>query len=129
MPFKSLRQQRAAFGGHIPGFSKERAKEWADETDFKRLPDRAPAEKRKPTLKHSSLHEILSEHRAALVEEFSKISFAVPAPGQASMTAKHVGSFAGQATTNFLKAPGSTTVGVTNPRLSLRNAMTKNMRT
>lgn len=51
MPFKSKRQQRAAFGGHIPGISKEKAKEWADETDdFKALPDRAPAEKGKPTL-------------------------------------------------------------------------------
>lgn len=52
MPFKSKRQQRAAFGGHIPGFSKEKAKEWAKETpDMKGLPERAPAEKGKPTLR------------------------------------------------------------------------------
>lgn len=51
MPFKSKRQQRAAFGGHIPGFSKEKAREWAHETpNLKKLPDRAPAEKGKPTL-------------------------------------------------------------------------------
>lgn len=52
MPFKSKRQQRAAFGGHIPGFSKEKAREWAHETpNLKELPDRAPAEKGKPTLR------------------------------------------------------------------------------
>lgn len=52
MPFKSKRQMRAAFGGHIPGISKEKAKEWADETpDPKHLPERAPKEKGKPTLR------------------------------------------------------------------------------
>lgn len=51
MPFKSKRQQRAAFGGHIPGISKEKAKEWAKETpSFADLPERAPGEKGKPTL-------------------------------------------------------------------------------
>ena len=51
MPFQSKRQMRAAFGGHIPGISKEKAKEWAKETpDLKDLPDRAPAEKGQPTL-------------------------------------------------------------------------------
>lgn len=43
---------RAAFGGHIPGFSKAKAREWAHETpNLKDLPDRAPAEKGKPTLR------------------------------------------------------------------------------
>lgn len=52
MPFTSKRQQRAAFGGHIPGISKEKAREWAHETpDIKKLPDRAPAEKGEPTLR------------------------------------------------------------------------------
>ena len=52
MPFQSKRQQRAAFGGYIPGISKEKAKEWAKETpSFKALPDRAPAEKGKATLR------------------------------------------------------------------------------
>ncbi len=50
MPFQSKRQQRAAFGGHIPGFSKSKAKEWADKTNFSKIPDRAPAEKGKETL-------------------------------------------------------------------------------
>jgi hypothetical protein len=60
MPFKSKRQQRAAFGGHIPGFSEEKAKEWARKTpDMKSLPERAPGEKGKPTLrsKESQLDE------------------------------------------------------------------------
>lgn len=51
MPFQSKRQMRAAFGGHIPGISKEKAREWAKETpDLKDLPERAPGEKGKPTL-------------------------------------------------------------------------------
>ncbi len=202
MPFKSKRQWRAAMGGHIPGISKEEARTWAHETpSFKELPDRAPAEKGKPTLrskesmdfadylrrrrerrisrqfqrsletdeneqwvrqqeKRSSLpgktvfvakklreqlissgtgknvfdavhgeHERSKRKKASdeFVEFCAKIAFAVPRPGQ-TMSPKHVGSFSGQATTNFLKAPGSTTAAVTNPRLSLRNAMTKTMR-
>ncbi len=52
MPFKSKRQMRAAFGDHIPGISKEKAREWAHETkSLKGLPDRAPAKKGKPTLR------------------------------------------------------------------------------
>lgn len=165
MPFASRRQQRAAFGGHIPGFSREQAKEWAAETDFSKLPDRAPAEKGKPTLRSKTssgvgkavfvakkLREQLinsgtgknvfdavhgererSKRKKHAGDEFvdfcAKIAFAVPRPGQISMTPRHVGSFPGQATTNFLKAPGSTTAAVTNPRLSLRNAMTKTTRT
>lgn len=171
MPFHSKRQWRAAFAGHIPGISKEKAKEWAEETgSFRRLPDRAPAEKGKHTLRTKKagiprtvyiakkLREQLVRHnqqvlsagtgknvldavnaerdrkrrnKHASVEfvEFCKEAFAVPKPGQVSMTPRHVGSFSGKATTNFLKPPGSTTTGVTNPRLSLRNAMTKSMRT
>lgn len=41
MPFASKAQQRAAFAGAIPGFSKKRAKQWAAETDFSSLPERA----------------------------------------------------------------------------------------
>lgn len=52
MPFTSKRQMRAAFGGHIPGITKAKAREWAHETKgLKNLPDRAPAEKGKPTLR------------------------------------------------------------------------------
>ncbi len=68
MPFTSKRQQRAAFGGHIPGFSKKKAKEWADKTDFSGLPDRAPAEKGKRTLRTKEasprIGHILSRLRA-----------------------------------------------------------------
>src|SRR3972149_4650409 len=40
MPFRSKAQARAAFGGHIPGFSKKRAGQWAQETlDFAALPE------------------------------------------------------------------------------------------
>jgi hypothetical protein len=51
MPFRSKRQQRAAFGGHIPGISKTKAREWAHETrSIKSLPNRVASEKGKPTL-------------------------------------------------------------------------------
>lgn len=172
MPFQSKRQWRAAFSGRIPGFSKDKAKEWAHETgSFKELPDRSPSEKGKPTLRSKEAASIpravyvakkvreqlvrhneqlfnaghgknladavsadrerkqRSKHASDEFVEFCKSAFAVPKPGQVSMGAKHVGSFSGKATTNFLKPPGSTTAGVTNPRLSLRNAMTKTMRT
>ena len=52
MPFRSKRQQRAAFAGLIPGFDKAKAHEWAHETkSLKSLPERAPAEKGKATLR------------------------------------------------------------------------------
>jgi hypothetical protein len=41
MPFRSKAQQRAAFAGVIPGFDKERAREWASGTEFGNLPERA----------------------------------------------------------------------------------------
>ena len=48
MPFKSKAQMRAAFGGHIPGFSKKKAKEWADvTTDPKDLPEHAKTAEQK----------------------------------------------------------------------------------
>jgi hypothetical protein len=39
MPFKSKAQQRAAFSGALGPEMKAKAKEWADHTDFKHLPD------------------------------------------------------------------------------------------
>jgi hypothetical protein len=37
-PFKSLAQERAAFGGYLGAKMKARAKEWASKTDQKNLP-------------------------------------------------------------------------------------------
>lgn len=82
----------------------------------KNVADAVQAERERARRKH-----------AELVPFFAKIAFALPKPG-AVMGAKHVGSFPGKATQNFLKPPGSTTASVTNPRLGLRNAMTKSMR-
>lgn len=49
MPFRSKKQWRAAYAGKIPGVDPH---EWAHETpSFKKLPERAPAEKGKPTLR------------------------------------------------------------------------------
>lgn len=38
-PFKSLKQERAAFGGYLGKEMKSKAKEWASETDQKSLPE------------------------------------------------------------------------------------------
>jgi hypothetical protein len=66
MPFASKRQQRAMFAGKIPGMTKEDAKEWADKTDFSKLPERAPAEKGKPTLRSKKGREKLKKHKAKI---------------------------------------------------------------
>jgi hypothetical protein len=142
MPFRSRRQQRAAFGGHIPGFSRQKAEEWADETDFDALPDRAPAEKGKPTLRSKTssrqltqlayIAKVLADREreakkhAALVEFCAKVAFAVPRPGQIRQNSSAVGAFSGKATNNFLKPPGpAASHQAVNPRLSLKNAITK----
>lgn len=94
------------------------AKKLREQLISKNVLDAVNAERERANRKH-----------AEFVDFCAKIAFAVPSPGQVSMGAKHVGSFTGKATTNFLKPPGSTTAAVTNPRLSLRNAMTKTVRT
>lgn len=160
MPFKSQRQFRAAMAGFIPGFSKAEARRWANESPpFKDLPDRAPAEKGKATLRSKkaalapkaafvakkvreqfagtgkNVYDAMKadkdrekrKHASVLTTFCVKIAFALPKPGQ-SMRPKNVGGFSGVATQNFLKPPGSTQAGVVNPRLSLRSAMTKNLR-
>jgi hypothetical protein len=50
MPFKSTAQQRFMFAnpGKLGGLKK--VKEWAHETDFSRLPERAPTQKGKPRI-------------------------------------------------------------------------------
>lgn len=73
MPFQSKRQWRAAMAGHIPGIDKEKAREWAHETDkpFKKLPDRAPAEKGKRTLlsKEARMFGVLGRLRRSGVSD------------------------------------------------------------
>ncbi len=51
MPFKSLLQERAAFGGYLGKEMKDKAKQWADETDQKSLPEKAPTKKIKLKIK------------------------------------------------------------------------------
>jgi superfamily II DNA/RNA helicase len=105
MPFRSKAQQRAAFAGAIPGFSKERAKEWADKTDFDSLPEKAAA--------FAVLEDQLADafKRAALGSDISAMS-------------RSVGAFKGLATQNALKPPGAAaSSAVINPKRSLRIAM------
>ena len=59
MPFKSKAQARAALGGYIPGFSKEKAEEWAHKTkSMKKLPEHVSDKKSK---KHAE-QSVLSDH-------------------------------------------------------------------
>lgn len=70
MPFKSKRQWRAAMGGHIPGISKEEARDWAHETKkpFKKLPDRVADEKGKATLLSKKAGDPRLPHFAKLAQ-------------------------------------------------------------
>ena len=47
MPFKSKKQQAAAFGGYLGPEMKAKAKEWASKTNEAKLPERAPKKKGK----------------------------------------------------------------------------------
>lgn len=127
MPFTSRRQARAAFGGHIPGFSKTRAKKWADKTDFEELPDRAPEEKGKPTLRTKSAAKYLDT--AQIKDFFTKLAYSMNKPNQtAASDTKDVGSYPGKTTNNFLKPPGpAASSQVINPRKSLANVFKKTM--
>jgi hypothetical protein len=147
MPFASKSQQRAAFGGHIPGFSKEKAKEWADETDFDAIPARAKRaslgkvryiakvlheQSATPGVAKNLVDAVVGEQErvkrkhAGLVELCTKIAMALPNPGQIRSSARSVGAFKGTASNHWLKPPGnSVKQQVTNPRLSLSNSMTK----
>ena len=52
MPFKSLAQERAAFGGYLGAEMKSKAKQWAAETpNQKSLPEHAPKKKVKLRIK------------------------------------------------------------------------------
>jgi hypothetical protein len=63
MPFKSKKQQRLFFSGALPGVDKETALEWAHETkNMKKLPERAPAEKGKPTLRSKKANGDMIAH-------------------------------------------------------------------
>lgn len=64
VPFKSKLQQRAAFGGHIPGISKEKAKEWAAETDFSSLPEKAAGADRHVRLARYHIGSLVREEKS-----------------------------------------------------------------
>lgn len=143
MPFRSKAQWRAAFGGHIPGISKEKARQWAHETrkPFNKLPQKVAARHHyvrhvlrhadeldryvKPDLGKAYYEHQSKEKRAArILEAFVKLAFAIPKPGVTSFKPKHVGSFKGVATNNFLKPPGpAASSSVINPRRNLGAAI------
>jgi hypothetical protein len=52
MPYKSLKQMRAAFGGYLGKEMKDKAKQWADETpNISSLPEYAAKKKGKKRVK------------------------------------------------------------------------------
>jgi hypothetical protein len=125
MPFKSKRQARAMFGGHILGMSKDDAKKWADETkSIKKLPERAPKEKGKPTLrskkgKTAALFTLYEDELAGIFKE--------AALGSAVMSPNNVGKLRGMMTTHAMKAPGyAASTQAMNPRKNVISAMNFN---
>jgi hypothetical protein len=101
VPFTSKRQWRAAFSGRIPGIKIEDAREWARESPpYDELPDRAPGEKGKPTLrtKKAMGFEPLIELLGALFKE--------AALGTAVVSPRNVGRLRGMMTTHAMKTPG-----------------------
>jgi hypothetical protein len=121
MPFTSKRQARAAFAGVIPNLTKDQVKEWAMKTDFDALPERAPDEKGKPTMRSKAKTALLA---ALTVPEIVE-SFKLAAMGTIKSTAKNVGRFSGMMTAHALKPPGpALSSTVINPRRNLNAAMT-----
>lgn len=107
------------FGGHIKGLTKDDAKEWAKETDFSKLPDRAPAEKGKPTLrrKKASFGDLIAE--LAEVFKYAALGTAVVSPN-------NVGKLRGMMTTHAMKAPGyAASTQAMNPTKGVISAMNK----
>lgn len=121
MPFTSKRQQRAMFAGKIPGMTDKDAKQWASETDFKDLPERAPAEKGKPTLRSKAA--ALASVMESLEPSFAAV-LKTSAMGQVNSISKNVGRFSGMQTANALKAPGvAASQQAVNPRRNLKDAV------
>lgn len=58
MPFKSKSQERAAFGGYLGSEMKKDAKEWADKTNQKDLPNHI-----KGRNKHDAKSKSLNKHK------------------------------------------------------------------
>lgn len=131
MPFRSKRQQRAMYAGAIPGLTKEDAREWSKDTDFSKLPERAPAEKGKPTMRSKKangdmLQYFLDHPKKAenyldrkererkrrgktasfegLEEPLAQV-FKAAALGTAVVSPGNVGRLRGMMTANALKAP------------------------
>lgn len=122
MPFKSKRQARAAFAGKIPGIDPH---EWAHETpDMKKLPERAPAEKGKATMRSKSrTKKAAAELFAGLEEELGNI-FKAAALGSAVASPRNVGKLKGLMTTHAMKAPGyAASTQALNPGKSIVRAM------
>ena len=51
MPFKSLKQERAAFGGYLGPEMKRDAKEWASKTNQSKLPEKVERKKQVEAIK------------------------------------------------------------------------------
>lgn len=135
MPFSSKAQARAAFAGAIPGFSKARAKAWAKETDFSKLPDHTKKAQLHRAIQPGAIKDALVAIRNELeARERQKKSSLVMAPrvtspalrgakpplatstGKGTVTsrnaglAKQNGEFQGRATTSGLKPVQTSTI-------------------
>lgn len=119
MPFASKRQQRAMFAGKIPGLTKEDAKEWSEDTDFSKLPERAASQKGKPTLRSKKGRKAMKKAAELLAEAVKQAAL-----GQVNSKSKNVGRFSGMQTQHALKAPGAASaVQAINPRRGISSAI------
>jgi hypothetical protein len=129
MPFKSRAQQRAAFAGAIPGFSKKRAKKWAKETDFEHLPEHV--EKKAELELFEEMVKLCSLIRtpSAVAPSLRRTGLPKPTSTMVNQTMQNAagaranGRFSGMMGTTSLKSPSiaEPNLGV-NPNMGLREA-------
>jgi hypothetical protein len=98
MPFKSKAQQRLFFSGTLPGVSKEKAQQWADETpNLSKLPEHV---RKKKHVKKASPQEgpMFSAFTYGFVDELIKTGASAPAGGLNAIIskAKGLGTMLGQ---------------------------------
>jgi hypothetical protein len=127
MPFQSKAQWRAGFSGKIPGMTKEKAHEWADETDWDGLPDDkfGKTSSLMSQAAYSARVMLERKRRQKTSELFAKMAYALAETGKVREdSSRNIGGFSGKVTENFLKAaPGITASSQpVNPNRSLASA-------
>jgi hypothetical protein len=134
MPFASRAQQRAAFAGAIPGFSKKRARQWAKETDFDSLPEKAKKAYGATSHAHPGIAKDVAlsakaesdrqKEKSSMPEEFVKLCAMILArPPRAPVSkSRLIGRFTGK-TPKVVPGPAARSMAI-NPGKNPVNAVT-----